>query len=461
MREILKCTSGRLVTGDGDCEIINIATDSRTIKPSELFVAIKGANFDGHNFIQQALDSQAAGLLISQEWFAAHLQQLASIKKPTVIVEDTIVALGKIAHAYRQRFNIPIIAVTGSNGKTTTKEMTAAALSAHFAVLKSQSSFNNHIGVPLTLLKLNPAYQVAVLEMGMNHQGEIRCLSEIACPNIAVITNASYAHLEFFKRQVEIIRAKCELLEKLTKNDLTIINADNRELYTEAKKFASKLIGFGIKEKCQYQATDIINQNNGWEFRLNGKDMFRLNMLGRYNIYNALAAIAVSDYLGIEREKARLKLNSFNPTSLRMQSFFLNGIQIIADCYNANPGSMEAAINTLSEIKDKKRRILVFGDMLELGNFSRECHEKIGKLVAGKAIDILIAVGTQANYAAQEAKEKGMPKEAIFTCITNKEASQILSQVLKPEDVVLLKGSRKMRLEEIITELNFLWYRKV
>ncbi len=452
--EIIQFTEGTLISGEMDTQLAGISIDSRTIRPGDLFVAIKGEKFDGHNFIRQALDNQAAGLLLSKIWFAVHRQEFLDAKALVIVVDDPVAALGKIAHFYRKKFDLPVIAVTGSNGKTTTKEMIAALLAPKYNVLKSNASFNNHIGVPLSLLKLKQDDQVAVLELGMNHKGEIRNLSRIACPNIVVITNAAEAHLEFFNGLSEIVQAKCELLENLKLEDVAVVNADLEDLYMEAKKFSVKLISFGENEICQYRVSDIIAQNKGVEFILNKRHKFKLNMLGNYNVYNALAAIAVADYLGVDMPTIIKQLAGFQLSALRMEQILLNGIKIIADCYNANPHSAQVAIETLSEIKDVKRRILVFGDMRELGKFSTGAHRQIGALVALKQLDILITVGKEAANSAESAVAAGMGEDNVFICLDTKDATKILERILQPEDAVLLKGSRVMQLEEILEDIK-------
>jgi len=453
IKEIVTCTNGKLIAGNMAAAVKGISTDSRNINKGELFIAIKGPHFDGHDFIDKALEKKAQGLLVAKAWVGTYADKIAKIKIPIIIVPDTVIALGQIAHFYRKKFNIPIIAVTGSNGKTTTKEMIATVLCSKYKVLKSPASFNNYMGVPLTLLKLNALHKAAVLEMGMNHKGEIRDLSAIAKPDIAVITNAGRAHLEFFHSPQEVIQAKCELVEKLGKGAIAVVNADQTGLFAQAKKLNVKLIGFGIKNDCRYRASNIMEANGGLEFVINKKHKFRLNILGRHNVYNALAAIAVADQLGLDMQKIQRKLMKFQGLDLRMQKMVLNGIEIFADCYNANPDSTQAAIETLIAVKNKKRKILVFADMLELGKFSKDCHYDIGKLAAKGHIDVLITVGTAAAEAAKAAQGHGMSKQSVFSCTNCEEAYRMLTEILQPKDVILLKGSRRMRLEQILEKI--------
>ncbi|MBU0743963.1 MAG: UDP-N-acetylmuramoyl-tripeptide--D-alanyl-D-alanine ligase [Gammaproteobacteria bacterium] len=448
--EVLTWTEADLIGGKPTSFISGISTDSRMIKEGELFVAINGQKYDGHNFIHQAINKKAVGVLVSRAWLKRNRPQIASLNKPIMAVDDTILALGKIAKSYRKKFNIPVIAVTGSNGKTTTKDMIAAVLSGGFNILKSYGSFNNHIGVPLSLLKLTSQHQTVVLELGMNHKGEIRYLADIACPTMAVITNVAQAHLEFFNKPSDIVSAKCELLENLRLNDLAIVNADDKKLYGQAKKYTTKLVGFGLNEHCEYYASHVTNKNSGLEFLVNKKHLFRLNILGKHNVYNALAAIAVADYLGIDMGQVKKQLTDFQLAPLRMETIVLNGIQIIADCYNANPQSMEAAIGTLSEIGDKRRKILVFGDMLELGQFSVNFHRQLGEVIAKSEINILVTVGEESKYTAEAVIACGMSKINVLECLDSEETYHVLKGILQPGDMVLLKGSRRVCLEKIL-----------
>lgn len=454
IEQILQIVSGTLVSGSSCVSIKAISTDSRTIDTAQLFIAIKGTKFNGHDYVFAALEKNAAGCIVGYDWLKVYNQKIANQEKPIIAVEDTCVALGKIAQFYREKFSIPVIAVTGSNGKTTTKEMIASLLSLRYSVLKSEGSFNNHIGVPLSLLRLNPSDELAVIEIGMNHKGEIRSLASIARPNIAVITNIGPAHLEFFSGISDIVKAKCELLENLSVGDLAVINADCDQLYTQAKKYSAKVITFGIKNNCDFKASNVVSQRGGIDFMLNNKYTFKLPLLGEHNVYNLLAAIAVADYLHVQMEQIRQQISNFKPIGLRMQPISINGVEVIADCYNANPDSMAAAIGVLSRLKHKKRRIAVIGDMFELGSGSKHFHSELGVLIAHSHIEKLITIGTNAAYAAYSAAQSGMSKDDVFSCKTNEDACCLLKKILQPEDVLLFKGSRCMHLEEVIDGLK-------
>lgn len=440
--------------GSPDLCFSAISTDSRTVKKAELFIAIKGAKFDGHDFLDKARENQAQALLLNENWVQANGDFLRQLELPVIAVENTVLALGNIAGFHRRRFNIPVIAVTGSNGKTSTKEMIAAVLGVRFKVLKSKGSFNNDIGVPLSLLELDSSHEIAVLEMGMNHKGEIRSLCSIARPDLAVITNAAIAHMEFFDGLDDVAKAKCEMLERLENNSAAFINADCSVLYSTAKEYRVNIISFGLKPNSLYRASNVLSDGQGIAFTLNEKFTFRLNLLGEHNVHNALAAIAVAGFFKIEPEVIRAVLKEVSIPGLRMRQIENNGIRIIADCYNANPHSTKAAVKTLSQINTGKRKIFVLADMLELGRASRKFHEDMGEYVAMNSIDKLITVGPNAAFAASSAIVCGMQKSDVYTCANNKEALIMLQDMLKTDDMVLFKGSRGMRLEEIIDQLT-------
>ncbi|MBU1087774.1 MAG: UDP-N-acetylmuramoyl-tripeptide--D-alanyl-D-alanine ligase [Candidatus Omnitrophica bacterium] len=456
IQEILKFSSGILINQNPDENLIisGVSIDSRTIKNNDLFIAVCGDNFDGHNYLAAAINQGASGLIVQNLWAEKHADSLSRLNKPVIAVENTIAALACLARHHRKKFSIPIIAVTGSNGKTTTKEMIACVLAAKYKVLKSKASFNNHIGVPLTLLELDSSYQAAVIEIGMNHKGEIRGLAGIACPNIGVITNAANAHLEFFNSVSDIIEAKCELLEMLPSSSFAVINADCKPLYARANDFGIELVTFGINSACAYQASNIVTDSQGIAFTVNQKYTFRLNVLGEHNVYNALAAIAIAWHFKIDYNLLRQSLQEFKPAAMRMQITRFQGAKIIADCYNANPDSTRAAINTLRSIKAKAKKIFVFGDMLELGKFSNQAHQRIGKLIAESLISKLITIGDKSELAAVSAIEQGMNKQDVYVCHDPEQAAAVLKKIISQDDLVLLKGSRGMHLEQIIDFLN-------
>lgn len=453
--DILKATDGKLISTSPNQIIENISTDSRTISQGELFVALEGKNFDGHNFIGECLLKGAVGVIVREgRHFAFSDLSTKSASAPFFIeVPDTLKALGDIAHFHRMRFDIPIIGITGSNGKTTTKDMTAQILSTKYKVLKNQGTFNNLIGVPQTLLKLNSGHEAVVLEMGTSHLGEIGRLAEIVKPNIGVITNIGPSHLEFLKDIETVAKAKVELFEGFTPEDAAIWNADDGMLSALYQTLRCKKKTFGASPACDYCATDIEYLENGWRFALNQNKLIKIKLLGRHNVYNALAAIAAGDTLGIEYEDIFFSLLNFSPPLMRMQILEIGGITVINDSYNSNPKSMESAIHVLSNFKSGGRRILVSGDMLELGEVSRYFHHQAGLDVAGANIDMFIGVGPLSKETAVAAIRAGMNSDAVWFCNDAAEAGGILLKILHSGDVVLIKGSRAMQMENICSTI--------
>lgn len=456
IKEIIKSTQGTLVNADveSNVQVDGVSIDSRSLKNNDLFIALCGDNFDGHDYIFKVIEKQARAVICDAAWACENLKDINNANVPIISVENTVAALSSLAKTHRKKFSIPVIAVTGSNGKTTTKNMIAAILQAKYKVLKNKASFNNHIGVPLTLLDLDITHQVAVIEIGMNHKGEIRNLASIAMPDMAVITNAATAHIEFFNAIDDIIEAKCELLESLAPGSVAVVNADCKLLYLRARDFDVDIVDFGIKSSCAYQASNVISHSDAVSFTVNQKYTFKMHLLGEHNVYNALAAIAIACHLKVDYSLIRTQMLEFKPVPLRMQTLEYKAVVIIADCYNANLDSTTAAINTLESIKDKKRKIFVFGDMLELGTQSDQAHRQIGELIAHSSIGKLITVGQNAGNAAKTAHECGMNDQDIYRCKTNEDAAQVLEELINQDDVVLLKGSRAMRLEQIVDLLK-------
>jgi len=449
VNEILNSTYGILINQNHDRATYNdirgfgVSIDSREIKPNEIFLAIAGDNFNGHDYIQKAVESKAAVVICEADWAKEHAEDLNKIDVPIIAVENTVSALATLARIHRKKFNIPVIAVTGSNGKTTTKDMIACVLDAQYKVLKSKASFNNHIGVPLTLLELDSTYQVAVIEMGMNHKGEIRGLASIACPDIGIITNAANAHLEFFDSVSDIIEAKCELLEQLGANSIALVNADCKKLYARVCDFGIDMISFGITSHCTYKAENIITHSEGIAFTVNEKYTFSLNILGEHNVYNALAAIVIGLHFKIDHLLIREQLLKFRAVSLRMQTVKCLGIDMIVDCYNANPTSMKAAIKFWNNFEKSKPHIAILGDMLELGVLTNKFHKDIWNSLKDIDYEKLITVGEHSiHYQAND----------HFINIESLIKSGIYRQFPK-NSVILLKASRAIELEKIIKKI--------
>jgi UDP-N-acetylmuramoyl-tripeptide--D-alanyl-D-alanine ligase len=456
LNELLKVTGGKLWNETKRNEILakGVSIDSRTIKKGNLFVAIPGETYDGHQFVYEAIDEGACVVIISKE--KTNQMKSKELKEiPVVAVEDTKRALREIAAWHRKKFELPAVAVTGTNGKTTTKEMIAEVLSSKFKVLKSVKSYNNLVGVPLTLFELDRDIQILVLELGMSRLGEIGILTQTAKPNIGVITNIGPAHLESMESLEKIAQAKFELLDHMPSPHTAVLNADDEFLAKRIKALKEKTISFGIKNKADFKASQLKIRDEGYMgFRINGKLDINLKLLGEHNVYNALAAFAVGSLLGVDEFKIKESLQRYTPSELRMELVQIGNVKVINDSYNANPVSMEKAIRTLKQVKSPGRKIALLGDMLELGEKAFDYHLKLGKSVAESEIDLLLTVGKLSLVIGQGAREYGMSPEKIFAFDNNENVSSYLSENVKAGDLILIKGSRKMKLEEVVLSLK-------
>jgi UDP-N-acetylmuramoyl-tripeptide--D-alanyl-D-alanine ligase len=452
-----------MVQGNQDCLISRISIDSRTLIPGDLFFAIIGPNFDGHDFIIEAFRKGAVGVVVCKG--ASTLLQNEQIDKDKIIIEvkDTLSALQDWSKYYKNKFKTFNICVTGSNGKTTTKEIIAYILSQEFPLLKTSGNYNNEIGIPLTLLQLDKSHKLLVAEMGMRGLGEIKTLTDFIPPDLAVITNIGEAHIGLLGSKDNIFKAKSELLQSLDKDGIAILNRDDlyffrmREIVKDKKVYT-----FGIENKSDIMAGNIRMVNDkGMRFTLkvqNGKSReIYFPLLGKHNIYNALAASAAAFALGIKLDLIERGLSSFKSLDLHMQlNDFYNGIKILNDSYNASPLSVKSALETLAEVGQKNRKIAILGDMLELGEKADFYHREIGKEVAKLSIDILITVGLGGKIIARSFQEEGMEEERVFSFEKNEKlnlAKKLLS-LTKPGDFILLKGSREMKMEEILEFLQ-------
>ncbi len=425
-----------------------ISIDSRIIKKGDIFIAIKGRRFDGHDFAEEAFKKGAKFAIVSRE----PKKLRSNYKKHLIIVKDTVKTLGDIAASHRAKFNIPVIAVTGTNGKTTAKDMVAHVLSSRYNVLKNETSKNNYIGLPLTLLKLERKHDVAVLEMGMSRFGEIDRLSKIAKPRIGVITNIGPAHMEFLGTLKNIFIAKAELLKRLREKGLAILNKDDRYLRS-IKNLKCRKIYFGIDRRCNFQATKLLYRGNKWSFEVDEKQNFEFSLFGRHNIYNALIAIAVAREFDIDFSTIAEKIRSYRQNSpMRLGFKNIRGIGILDDSYNSNPLSMECAIDTLARYVTRGKKIVVSGDMLELGKKAKTMHEAIGRMLASSPIDVLITHGRLSVFMNKEAKRKGMGE--LYHAPSHSDAAGFLRKIARPNDVVLVKGSRAMAMDKIIEEFK-------
>ncbi len=458
LEEILKATGGALLQGSEATVFNAISTDSRTISEGSLFIALKGERFDGHHFAIDALRKKAGGVMIEEDR-AGDVWWKGFETKPVILVKDTLHALGEIARDRRRKFGVPVVALTGSNGKTTTKEMIAACLETTFPILKTAGNLNNLIGLPLTLLKLTEKERVVVLEMGMNRPGEIQRLTEIAEPDVGLITNIQRAHLEGVGSLERIKEEKGALFRGMKRDGSIIVNQDDLRVVALAEAFPGQKITFGIDHPSDVMAREIrVRAREGTFFILNldGEEVeVQLPLLGRHFVYNALSAIATASLFGIEKEKAIEALSRFRPFSMRMELVPLGGeITLINDAYNANPDSMEMALRTLSEAKGEGRAIAVLGDMLELGEDSVEAHRELGRRAAELSIDLLLAIGEEASVVVGSALQEGLNQERARVVESHSEAASIVRAFAREGDWILVKGSRGMAMERVVEALK-------
>jgi UDP-N-acetylmuramoyl-tripeptide--D-alanyl-D-alanine ligase len=450
-RNILADIVGRL----GAMRIKGVSIDSRTIKEGELFVALRGDRFDGHDFVSDAIRRGAWGALVERSALESKYPTLSALKN-IYPVEDTLLSLQEMSLMHRRNFDLPVIAVTGSNGKTTTKEMLASILAQRGPVLKNEGNLNNHIGVPLTLLRLGPSHKTAIIEMGMSNLGEIEALTRLAMPDVGVITNIGPAHLEFLGSTDAVAQAKGELLAGMRPDGTAVLNADDPYFDALRAKCQGQVLSFGIEKQADVRATDIRMEKDLTDCRiaaLGGNVPVRLRTVGRHNVYNALAAAAAALAVDVPIETVKFGLEAFQPVAMRSELKERKGVTILADCYNANPGSMKAALETLASLRrGRKNLIAVLGDMLELGAAGPDAHRAVGAAAARLGVDLLIALGASKHHIADGALQAGMGRERVFEADSASRAASLLRERAKPGDTVLIKGSRGMKMEKILEE---------
>ncbi len=452
--QLLEAAGGELISRphtDPQAERVipveGVSLDSRRVKPGEAFLAIRGPRFDAHQFIPDVIERQVACLIVSDA-------PVPLPPVPTIVVADTVHALGAIAAAYRRRFQIPVIAVTGSCGKTTTKELIAHLLSQDHRVLKTNGTENNQIGLPLTLLRMNASHDMAVVELGSNHPGEIAYLARIARPTVAVVTNVGPAHLEFFGSLEAVRQEKLSLLEALEPAGSAVLPGDQLEVLLGAKPrlhAGITLLTFGTSQQCGVQACELTRQDGVLSMRLRGAPgTFCVPLPGSHNVENTLAALACLRTLGVPLDAVRERLARFSPLPLRSQLLRVNGLTILNDCYNANPLSFARALEVLRDL-EVRRRVVIAGDMLELGVISPAAHEAIGRLCAQLGMDVVVAVGAFAEAVARGASETTHTRTMI--CRTVEELQALAPSLVQNGDGWLIKGSRKLQLERVTEQL--------
>jgi UDP-N-acetylmuramoyl-tripeptide--D-alanyl-D-alanine ligase len=459
-QECLTAIRGDLLLGHGDRTFRGVSIDSRTLKPGQLFFCIQGPSFDGHRFIPQAIEKNAAGIILSdrEQLPTSMTSSRKESEAPFAIrVDDTLTALQNLARFHRSRLPVRVVGVTGTNGKSTTKEMIASIAGTTYKTLKTRGNLNNHIGLPLNVLELDASHEVAVLEMGMSAAGEIRQLADIAKPDIGVITNISEGHLVQLKTLKNVQAAKGELFEALDDQGTAIVNADDPLVLELSQSLRARQIHFGINRPADVRAENIqARSNDGYNFTASLFDRsfpVTLPFLGFCNIYNALAALATGYSLGIPTPAMAQGLSNCKLLSQRYEILQHNSMTLINDAYNANPQSMNEALATLSRYKSSGRKFLVIGDMLELGDLSQSAHRNLGKNIAKQPIDVLVTVGELASLAAEEARMEGMAEDCALTLGNHEEATAYLNENTRSGDCLLFKGSRGAGMEQIIQAL--------
>jgi len=458
LKELARVTGGEILPSSaaGDQMITGISIDSRNIRPGNLFVAIPGETFDGHRFAGEAVANGARTAVITRDKREMADREMLS-RAAVVLVDDTRKALRDMAAWYREKFDIPTVAVTGTNGKTTTKDMTAAVLSSRYRVHKSPQSFNNLVGVPLTLFQLNSDSEALVLELGMSSPNEIAVLTRTAKPDLGVITNIGPAHLESMGSLEKIARAKFELPDNMPSPKTLILNADDPILAERIgeKRKEERIISFGIERKSDFTADRIeLNGEGHISFRVNRNLTIGLRLLGVHNVYNALAAFAVGSLKEVDHQEIKRSLEQYQPSHLRMELVRIGNVSVINDSYNANPISMERALDTLKRTPTSGRRLAFLGDMLELGEKASDFHLEVGRKAARSGVDMLVLVGELAPLIGQGAREAGMSPDQIMTFEKNEQVSLFLLEHLRDKDLLLVKGSRKMKTEEVVASLT-------
>lgn len=454
--EIAKITGGEILSGSAERICKGVSTDSRDIDRGNLFVPIIGGNFDGHDFIGKAVEQGAAVVLVQRDKSERFKCSVTDV--PIIIVGDTLKSLGDIASFWRKQFDVPIVAVTGSSGKTTTKEMIASVVSLSRNILKNHGNFNNLIGLPLTLLQLNDGHKAVILEMGTNRRGEIERLTHIADPDVGIITNTGPAHLEGLKSLDLVVKEKGDLFGNMKNNGVAVVNRDDSAISDLLERWKGKSLTFGMYGNAFVTAEDVtVEGREGINFTLaiEGKrKRINIDAMGRHNVSDALAAAACSWALGIEYNQICSGLEGFKQLPGRMRLHRLKkGISLIDDTYNANPASTREAIETLNEIKGDNDIFVVMADMLELGDSAAKMHEEIGSLMARRGVKRIFLSGNLVMSLANGAKKEGLMQDQIVLQATPEMVVDQLYSFVKRGDFILVKGSRGMKMEQYVNAI--------
>jgi UDP-N-acetylmuramoyl-tripeptide--D-alanyl-D-alanine ligase len=455
--DLLNATGGAIMARGGEWVFTGVSTDSRTILPRDLFVALKGPRHDGHDHVADVLAKGVKGVLVQQDLFhPADLDEKVKKRCVCIGVLDSLRALGDLARFHRKRFKVSVTAITGSNGKTSTKELTAGILGRKFNVLSTQGNFNNEIGLPQTLFRLDGSHEQVVLELGMNHPGEIQRLGEICEPDIGVITNIGHAHLEGLGSVEAVKKAKGELLGTLKPGGISVLNVDDPNVMALLPEAPGKVLLFGRDRRADIRAAGVQSHGRSISFDLILPDetlSVELPVPGEFMVHNALAASAVAWILRVPSSEIKKGLETFKPVKGRMNVLVTpSGANLVDDTYNANPASVKGAVLAVMGLKRKKRVAICLGDMLELGPQAAELHETLGKLIGGTEVERLYLTGDHAGDIAKGALSSGLDKNRIFTG-TRQEILADLTRWMKKGDWVLVKGSRSMQMETIVKGL--------
>jgi UDP-N-acetylmuramoyl-tripeptide--D-alanyl-D-alanine ligase len=449
LSQIAQFAGASLSCGDGTAVINKVSTDSRTIKPGELFLALRGENFEGHDFVEGSAKAGATGALVDLNWAGSVPNNFALLR-----ATDTLQAYQTLAANYRRSLALKVLAITGSNGKTSTKDFAASVLARRFRVTKTEGNFNNHVGLPRTILEATSADQVAVWEIGMNHPGEIAALSKIAAPDAAIVTNIGVAHIEFMGSREAIAMEKGALAEAIEPQGTVILNADDPFTEGIAARTRARVVLAGTTGGT-VQAIEIRQSAEGSEFTIvEGAHRCRaqLPVAGLHMVQNALLAVGAGRAFGLSIEECAAGLAAAPLTKARLQIREISGVQFLDDSYNANPDSMKAALRTLLELDADGKRIAVLGEMRELGSESERGHREVGETAATLGVDQLITVGDAAELIAEGARIAGLDK--VLSVPSTGEAAKLLGEIAGPGDLVLVKGSRAARTEEVMEQFG-------
>jgi UDP-N-acetylmuramoyl-tripeptide--D-alanyl-D-alanine ligase len=422
---------------ESDAQVTGWSVDSRTLRPGDLYFALRGPNHDGHAYVAEVLKKGAVGAVVDRE---------VKVESGVVLkVEDSLAALQKLASWTRREWGGDVIGVTGSAGKTTTKDVIAEILSEEFKTAKTEGNLNNHVGLPLSLLRIDDQARVAVLEMGMNHAGEIRALAEVAKPNVGVVTNVSWAHIESFDSIDGIAAAKRELIESLSPDGTAVLNLDDQRVAGFRSVHPGKTVTYGESERADVRAEDVKFSEEGATFRV-GATHFESLLTGRHSVSNLLAGIAVAGVYGIAPERLTGRVRNIQPGKMRGERFRHHDILVFNDCYNSNPDAARAMLKVLRDTP-AKRRFAVLGEMLELGSWAEPLHRDVGNYAAECGIDVLVGLRGAACYMLDAAKRSGLRADAAFFFDDPVPAGQLVRSLAQPGDAVLFKGSRSVHVE--------------